>query len=270
MLESRTSQRAPSVVAERPFICVDRVAKTYTTMSGTGIHAVEEVSFDVARGEFVSIVGPSGCGKSTLLKMLGGLVSLSRGDIAYAEHPSGKNRPLLGMVFQDAVLLPWRSVIENVLLPVEVQKLDASEGEARARELLSLVGLKGFEDKYPTELSGGMQQRASIARALVNEPSLLLMDEPFGALDALTREQMAQELQRIWSATQKTALFVTHSIEESVFLSDRVMVMSRRPARIAEIIHIDLPRPRTWEMIADPRFTGYSTRIRALLQTGVH
>jgi NitT/TauT family transport system ATP-binding protein len=169
------------------------------------------------------------------------------------------------MVFQDAVLLPWRTVLENVMLPIEVAGLDRAEGEQRARELVSLVGLKGFEKRYPNELSGGMQQRASIARALINDPALLLMDEPFGALDALTRENMSLELQRIWHSSKKTVLFITHSIAESVFLSDRVLVMTARPSRVREIIDIDLPRPRTLQMTTDESFTRYVAHIRELL-----
>jgi NitT/TauT family transport system ATP-binding protein len=232
---------------------------------GATISAVDVVSFDIQDSEFVSIVGPSGCGKSTLLKMIGGLVAPTRGTISYSAADGARGRPALGMVFQDSVLLPWRTILQNVCLPVEVLGGDQEAGRLRAQSLLKLVGLDGFEDKYPGELSGGMQQRASIARALVNEPSLLLMDEPFGALDALTREKMTRELQRIWSGSRKTVLFVTHSIEESIFLSDRIVVMSARPSRIVEIIEVDLPRPRTFEMASHPEFARLSSHIRELL-----
>ncbi len=249
-----------------PLIRLDAVAKTYPSRgAGVPVDAVEEVTVDIARNEFTSIVGPSGCGKTTLLNMIGGLLPASRGKITYEGIERGRQRPDLGMVFQEAVLLPWRTVLENVCLPVEVTGSDRAKGEARAQALIDLVGLKGFEHRYPKELSGGMQQRASIARALVNEPTLLLMDEPFGALDALTRENMSLELQRIWSESRKTVLFITHSIAESVFLSDRVLVMTARPSRVREIIDIDLPRPRTLEMTSSETFTRYVAHIRTLL-----
>jgi len=248
-----------------PFIALDGVAKTYDTRFGSQVQAVETVSFGIDRGEFVSIVGPSGCGKTTLLKMIGGLLEPSAGAITYDGLESGRKKPQLGIVFQDAVLLPWRTVLQNVCLPVEVMRRNQQQGEALARQFIELVGLKGFEDKYPNELSGGMQQRASIARALVTEPAILLMDEPFGALDALTREYMAQELQRIWSSAAKTVLFITHSISEAVFLSDRVIVMTARPSRVAEIVPIDLPRPRDLQMTTSEAFGRHVARIRKLL-----
>jgi NitT/TauT family transport system ATP-binding protein len=251
--------------ASLPFIRLSDVAKTYPSRGDALVHAVERVSVDIAQSEFTSIVGPSGCGKTTLLNMIGGLLPVSSGNITYEGLGPGRKLPRLGMVFQDAVLLPWRTVLENVMLPIEVAGLDRVEGEQRARELISLVGLKGFEKRYPNELSGGMQQRASIARALINDPALLLMDEPFGALDALTRENMSLELQRIWHSSKKTVLFITHSIAESVFLSDRVLVMTARPSRVREIIDIDLPRPRTLQMTTDESFTRYVAHIRELL-----
>ncbi len=251
--------------AHAPLIRLSGVAKTYPSRGGALVEAVQQVSFEIAESEFTSIVGPSGCGKSTLLNMIGGLLPVSRGNITYEGLDKGKTRPPLGMVFQDAVLLPWRSVLENVMLPIEVLGLPRDRGARKALDLIELVGLKGFESRYPSELSGGMQQRASIARALVNEPKLLLMDEPFGALDALTRENMSLELQRIWQESRKTVLFITHSIAESVFLSDRVLVMTARPSRVREIIDIDLPRPRTLQMTTDPKFTRYVAHIRDLL-----
>jgi len=248
-----------------PFIQVENVAKRYESRQGESVNAIEEVSLDIARGEFVSLVGPSGCGKSTLLKMIGRLLPPSTGLIRYRGIPVGEVRPRLGMVFQESLLLPWRTVLDNIVLPIEVMGLDRKAGTERALELMQMVGLRGFERKYPFELSGGMQQRASIARALVSEPELLLMDEPFGALDALTREQMAQELQEIWARTRKTVIFVTHSINEAVYLSDRVAVMSGRPSRIAEDIAISLPRPRSLDMTTDPAFGAHVTHIRRLL-----
>jgi NitT/TauT family transport system ATP-binding protein len=260
---------AASAVAERsagePFIKVEGVAKRYSSRSGSAVQAVNPVSFHIPRGEFTSIVGPSGCGKTTLLKMIGGLMPPTSGTINYEGLAPGRTRPMLGMVFQDAVLLPWRTVLENVCLATEVIRLDRKVAEARARGYIELVGLKGFEDKYPSELSGGMQQRASIARALVTDPSLLLMDEPFGALDAMTREYMNEELQRIWFDTRKTVLFITHSISEAVFLSDRVIVMTKRPSQVKEIIKIDLPRPRSIRDTTSERYGHYVERIRELL-----
>jgi NitT/TauT family transport system ATP-binding protein len=251
--------------ASSPFIRLSEVAKTYPSRGDSLVHAVERVSVDIGQSEFTSIVGPSGCGKTTLLNMIGGLLPVSSGEIVYEGLEAGRKLPQLGMVFQDAVLLPWRTVLENVLLPIEVARLDRAKGEQRARDLIGLVGLEGFERRYPNELSGGMQQRASIARALINDPALLLMDEPFGALDALTRENMSLELQRIWHSSKKTVLFITHSIAESVFLSDRVLVMTARPSRVREIIDIDLPRPRTLQMTTDRTFTRYVAHIRDLL-----
>lgn len=248
-----------------PFVRVENVAKRYASRSGESINAIEQVSLDVPRGSFISLVGPSGCGKSTLLKMIGRLLPPSSGQIRYHGIRQHEERPPLGVVFQESLLLPWRNILANVELPIDVKHLDRSEGRRRARALLRTVGLEGFEAKYPFELSGGMQQRAAIARALAGEPELLLMDEPFGALDALTREQMTEELQTIWSQTGKTIIFVTHSITEAVYLSDRVVVMSGRPSRILDDITIDLPRPRSLDMMSDPVFGKYATYIRQLL-----
>ena len=248
-----------------PFIEVENVAKRYGSRSGESINAIEQISLDVPRGGFISLVGPSGCGKSTLLKMIGRLLPPSAGVIRYRNIPQGEVRPRLGVVFQESLLLPWRSILDNIMLPIDVMGLDRRAGAERARELMKMVGLEGFERKYPFELSGGMQQRAAIARALASDPELLLMDEPFGALDALTREQMAGELQAIWSRTRKTVVFVTHSISEAVYLSDRVVVLSGRPSRIMDDITIDLPRPRSLDMMTDPVFGGYASHIRRLL-----
>ena len=214
-------------------------------------------------GEFVSVVGPSGCGKSTILKMLAGIVPLSGGTIAIeGERLTGPSEKV-GVVFQSPVLLPWRTVYDNVLLPSTCGASRARERGPRARALVELVGLDGFEDRYPFELSGGMQQRVAICRALITDPAILLMDEPFGALDAMTREHMNLELQRIWLEKRKTVLLITHSIPEAVFLSDRVIVMTSRPGTIDEIVEIDLPRPRELDMTSDERFGRYAKRIRA-------
>jgi NitT/TauT family transport system ATP-binding protein len=256
---------SPPAGAAAPFIQVENVAKRYASRSGESINAIEQISLDVPRGGFISLVGPSGCGKSTLLKMIGRLLPPSAGVIRYRDIPRGEVRPRLGVVFQESLLLPWRSIFDNIMLPIEVMGLDRKAGAEHAHELMKMVGLAGFEKKYPFELSGGMQQRAAIARALASDPELLLMDEPFGALDALTREQMAGELQAIWSRTRKTVVFVTHSISEAVYLSDRVVVLSGRPSRIMDDITVDLPRPRSLDMMSDPAFGRYASHIRHLL-----
>jgi NitT/TauT family transport system ATP-binding protein len=249
----------------KPAIQVLNLRKVYRSRSGADVDAIEAATFDIGHGEFVSIVGPSGCGKSTLLNMVAGVLQPSAGTLKFDGLRIGDTRPRLGMVFQDAVLLPWRTVLHNVVLPLEIDAGDRKDAKGYARELIQLVGLEGFEDKYPFELSGGMQQRASIARALVNDPALLLMDEPFAALDALMRETMAQELQRIWAVSRKTVLFITHSIDEAVLLSDRIIVMTRRPSRICEIITVPLARPRTLAMTTGTEFIQCVARVKRLL-----
>ena len=228
--------------------------------------AISDATFDVMAGELVSLVGPSGCGKSTLLKILAGLHPHDGGEvrIGTAAHPFDPARDV-GMVFQAPLLLKWRRILENVLLPAEILGLPAKESRERARELLALVGLAGAEDKRPYELSGGMQQRASIARALVHDPKLVLMDEPFGALDALTREKMNLELLRIWKEAGKTILFVTHGISEAVFLGTRVVVFTAGPARMADDFAIELPHPRTLDLKTHEAFGVYTRRIYKLL-----
>lgn len=244
-------------------IRIQGLDKTYRTREGTRVEALRDLTFDIRDGELVAVVGPSGCGKTTLLKVLAGLIPRSRGSILLRERPVDGPRRDIGMVFQAPVLLPWRTILQNVMVPVEVQGLERARFEARARDLLRLVGLEGFERKYPGELSGGMQQRASICRALVHDPAILLMDEPFGALDAMTREYMNLELLRIWAESRKTIVLITHSIPEAVFLADRVVVLSPRPGRIAEIFTVDLPRPRALEMMTTERFGAYTGAIRA-------
>lgn len=247
-----------------PLITVEQVGRTFTGGAKTVI-ALEGVSFAIREGNFVSIVGPSGCGKSTLLKIISGLLPSSSGKVTVAGARVTGPLENVGMVFQAPVLLKWRSVLGNILLPVEFAKLDLPSHVEKARALIKLVGLEGFEEMYPHELSGGMQQRASLCRALVTDPQLLLMDEPFGALDAMTRDELDMELLRIWDERKKTVLFVTHSIQEAVFLSDFVFVMSARPGRLLEEIAIELPRPRTLEMMSAANFGEYTLRIRALL-----
>ena len=234
---------------------------------GEALCALKDIDFQASEGEFVSFVGPSGCGKTTLLKITAGLLSPTAGDVRIQGHSVRGPTQDVGFVFQSAVLLRWRTILRNILLQVEVRGLEKQEFTRRARELLELVGLEGFEDKYPYQLSGGMQQRAAICRALIHDPPLLLMDEPFGALDALTREQMHLELQDIWMQSGKTVLFVTHSIPESIFLSDRVVVFSARPGRIREVVEVDLPRPREVGIEADVRFGRLINHIRGLLET---
>ena len=246
-------------------ILLDRAAKTFVTRGGEHVEAIAEVSLQVARNEFVCLVGPSGCGKSTLLRLVAGLVTPTSGTVSIGGAKVTEPRDDTGIVFQAPTLLPWASILDNVLFPLDMMgRLDAA-GRSRARDLLALVGLAGFEGKYPRELSGGMQQRAGICRALVHDPDILLMDEPFGALDALTREELTIELMRICRERPKTILFVTHSIPEAALLADRVVVMSARPGRIAEIIDVPLPRPRDFDMEARSEFQAVTSRIRKLI-----
>jgi NitT/TauT family transport system ATP-binding protein len=238
------------------------VTKRYITARGGEVQALSEIDLAIDAGEFVSIVGPSGCGKSTLLMLVSGLIPATSGEMEVGGTPVKRAVGNVAVVFQRDVLLDWRTVLANVLLPVEIKKLDPVTHRQKARDLLRSVGLAEFEDKYPGELSGGMRQRVAICRALVQDPGLLLMDEPFGALDALTREQMNLDLQRMWLRDRNTVLFITHSIEEAVLLSDRVVVMSSRPGRIADIVLNDLPRPRGAHTRSDPRFVEHVERIR--------
>ena len=248
-----------------PFIRLAGVGKTYQAKDGR-VEACGEVTVDIRKGEFVAIVGPSGCGKTTILKMLAGLVSRSAGAITIGGRTVDRPQTDVGIVFQEAILLDWRDVLAKVMLQIDVRRMDAVKGEAAARELLRATGLTGFEHKKPYELSGGMRQRVSICRALVHDPPLLLMDEPFGALDALTREQISMDIQRLWMEQRKTALHITHSIPEAVLLADRVVVMSPRPGRIVEIIDIDLPRPRRLDKLP-PAFNDYAGRIRDIFKS---
>jgi NitT/TauT family transport system ATP-binding protein len=254
------------VMTGAPVIATRGLGKTYATSAGEKIDALTQVSFDVGQGEFVSLVGPSGCGKTTVMRILAGLVVDYSGSVSVGGRIVHGPTPEIGVVFQDANLMPWRTVLANVMLPGQVLRLDKKACEARAMELLALVGLSGFEKKLPGELSGGMRQRAAIARALLHDPRILLMDEPFGALDAMTRDNMNVELARIAAEAGKTVFLITHSIAESVFLSDRVLVMSSRPGRIIEAINIDLPRQRGLDVVADPIFAATVLRIRRLLE----
>jgi NitT/TauT family transport system ATP-binding protein len=241
------------------------VTKTYQSPQGD-VTALTETNLEVRAGEFVTLLGPSGCGKSTLLRLVGGLDTVSSGKLLIHGQPVKGTPAGLGFAFQRDVLVDWRTILDNVLLPIEFQNQSRKQHIQRARELLALFGLAGFEDRRPWELSGGMRQRAAICRALINDPELLLMDEPFGAVDALTRDQLNVELQTIWQRSGKTVLFVTHSISEAIFLSDRIAVMAARPGRVVETVTIDYPRPRTLDIHEEPAFVQYSRQLRRILE----
>ena len=247
------------------FIRIERLVKRYRASDGTEVEALRDVSFGVERGEFVTLVGHSGCGKSTLLKILSGLAERSSGTVTVDGQVVNGPRPDVGIVFQKPLLLEWRRVLENVLLPVEIYGLDRRRYKQHAHRLLETAGLGEFLGKYPYELSGGMQQRVALCRALVAEPALLLMDEPFGSLDALTRQKMGFELLRLWQEWKSTVVFVTHDIVESIMLADRVVVMSPRPGRVIDVVPVDLPRPRDILMQDTPAFTRLASRIRRRL-----
>ena len=252
------SSRSDSVLIE-----ARGVSKIYQTKDGP-VESLKPLDFSIGRGEFVSVVGPSGCGKSTLLKMVAGLLPISGGSLTLAGHPIKGPQKDVGIVFQSAVLLAWRTVLDNILLQAEMRHMPMDAARQRAAELMAMAGLQGFEGKYPWQLSGGMQQRASICRALLHDPSVLLMDEPFGALDAMTREKMNLELRRIWaSGERKTVMLITHSIPEAIFLSDRVIVMSERPGSIAAEYDIDLPSERSLDIMGTPEFAAYAKTVRA-------
>src|SRR3954468_13101569 len=237
------------------------VSKTYRSRDGD-VPSLRPLDFHINEGEFFVVVGPSGCGKSTLLKMISGLLPPSSGEILVDGERVTKPHGNVGIVFQNSLLLPWRNVLNNVLLPIDMKKLSREKYLPRAMALLKMVGLEGFEKKLPWQLSGGMQQRASICRALVHDPKIMLMDEPFGALDAMTRERMNVELQRIQRETGKTVLLITYSIPEAVFLADRVLVMTERPGAIAAIYDVTLPRPRSLDVLSDPVFVQLTQTIR--------
>lgn len=246
-----------------PLIRIRDLTKYFKSKRGGITIALNDVQLDIAQGEFVAIVGPSGCGKTTLLKILAGLEGGFDGEAQLGDMMITKPSPEVGVVFQEPTLLPWRTVLENVLLPAELMHYCKKTYTKRALELMKMMGLKGAENKYPKELSGGMKQRAGICRALICDPKVLLMDEPFGALDAMTRELLNMELQRIWMDSGKTIVLVTHSISEAVFLADRVVVMSPRPGRVSEIIPIDLPRIRTLNDLSHDHAGHLQARIRA-------
>jgi NitT/TauT family transport system ATP-binding protein len=252
-------------MAGDPYIRLQGVGKRYDTKDGP-VDACTDIDLDIRQSEFVAIVGPSGCGKTTILKMVAGLVPHTTGTITVGGRKVERPLTDVGIVFQEAILLDWRNVLSNVMLQIDIRGRDAAAGEREARHLLEITGLSGFENKKPYELSGGMRQRVSICRALVHDPPMLLMDEPFGALDALTREQISMDIQRIWMEKRKTAIHITHSIPEAVLLADRVVVMGPRPGRIVEIIDIDLPRPRRLDKLP-PKFNDYAGRIREIFKS---
>jgi NitT/TauT family transport system ATP-binding protein len=263
--EAQLPPQTDTAAHAEPFIRLAGVRKTYR--AGRKEHlAISDATFDVRQGELVALVGPSGCGKSTLLKILAGLHGWDEGEVRIGTpaHPFDPTRDI-GIVFQAPVLLKWRRILDNILLPAELLGLPMAAARARARDLMAMVGLAGYEDKYPYELSGGMQQRAAIARALIHDPKLVLMDEPFGALDALTREKMNLELLRIWKEAGKTIVFVTHGISEAVFLGTRVVVLTAGPARMADNFAVDLPHPRTLDLKTHEAFGVYTRRIYKLL-----
>lgn len=263
----RTRAQPASEVSGEVFAEVRNVGRVFGSSRGP-VEALKDVNLTVRKGEFVSIVGPSGCGKSTLMRCIAGLDGVSSGEILVRGERVKKPPKDLGVVFQRDLLLDWRTVLDNVLLTVELAKLKRGNYVEEGKRLLKLYGLGGYENRYPWELSGGMRQRAAICRALIDNPSFLLMDEPFGALDAMTRDELNAELQDRWLADRKTVIFITHGISEAVFLSDRVIVMDRNPGRIVDDIRIDLPRPRALSIRESSEFGAYVGHIRAKLQHG--
>jgi NitT/TauT family transport system ATP-binding protein len=259
---------APVQTEQKQVVAVKDVSQRFKTPNGQVVAALQDINLDIYPGEFISLIGPSGCGKSTLLRIVADLLQPSSGSVLVNDKPAHEARLKrdFGMVFQQAILYDWRSVIKNIELPLEIMKYSAAERTERAREMLALVELSDFADHYPWQLSGGMQQRVAIARALTFKPTILLMDEPFGALDEMTRERMNIELLKIWSKTQTTVIFVTHSIQEAVYLSSRVIVMSARPGKIVRDIPIALPYPRGPEMRDTQEFFKLVSEVRAGLQ----
>ena len=241
---------------------LEGVTKRFSTQANDSVLALDKVSLSIERNQFVTLVGPSGCGKSTLLKIIGGIISPTDGAIQFGGNPLLKPSRQIGMVFQRPVLLPWRSAIDNILFPIEMLGWNVGEYREEAMRLIQLVGLSGFEKALPNELSGGMQQRVSICRALIYDPQMLMMDEPFGALDAMTREDLSIELLRIWTERKKTVIFVTHSIPEAVLLADRVVIMAARPGRVLMDLPVDLPRPRSLETERLPEFQDLVHTVR--------
>lgn len=248
-----------------PILILKGVSTIFPNGNG-GLQALDNISFSVSPEEFVCVLGPSGCGKTTLLRALAGLRPPTHGEIFYRDELLLRPRKGMGLVFQKANLMPWRTVLENITLPLELRKTNPDEVTSKAHQLISLVGLDGFDDSLPRDLSGGMAQRVAIARALVHDPDVLLLDEPFGSLDALTRERMGSELLRIWQMKRKTVVMVTHSISEALYLADRVIVLSRRPGQLRLDLQVELPRPRDDEIRYTPQFGRLATKLRAAIE----
>ena len=266
-MNTAVAQQQSGAPTGAPVYELTNVSKTYAR---NAVIALESVSLTLRKGSFTSVIGSSGCGKSTLLKIMAGLIPPTQGRVMLQSKPVTGPRRDIGMMFQQATLFPWKTAVENIVLPIEIRdgKAAAKQAMTKANALLEMVGLKGFENVYPNELSGGMAQRTSICRMLITEPAVLLLDEPFSALDELSRDMMNMELQRICREQDATAFLVTHSIQEAVILSDEVVVMKPRPGRIAEIINIDLPRPRTLDMMTTPKFGEIVDHIRGMLDKG--
>lgn len=262
------AEASPNGKRAQPRIVIDNATKYYQTKTGQ-THALEKFSATIREGELVCVLGPSGCGKTTLLWAMSGLHPLTSGTILLDGTPVVGPRPEIGMVFQEANLLPWRTLKQNIMFPFEIKRLDPKPFEKRIQYLLGTVGLDGFESKYPRELSGGMQQRASIVRCLSFDPEVMLMDEPFGALDAFTRDEMNMLLLRLWAETHKTIAFITHSIAEALFLSDRILIMTPRPGRLAQEFIVELPRPRTLDMQTSPYFIASVKAIKDIIHGAV-
>jgi NitT/TauT family transport system ATP-binding protein len=269
-MSNMTEARASAPPSSKPCIEVEGLTHTFLPRGKSPTRALERIDLTIPQGEFVAIVGPSGCGKSTFLRIVAGLLPHSAGEVRLNGRPVSGPQTDLGIVFQSPVLLDWRNVIDNVLVQLELRDIDPEPYRARANELLDKVGLLEFSDRLPRELSGGMRQRTAIVRGLIHDPPLLMMDEPFGALDALTREQMRIDLEQIWMQTKKTVLFITHSIDEAVLLADRVLVMSPRPGQIERDIRITMPRPRGIEARKLPEFIKATEEITEIfLKRGV-
>lgn len=254
-----------NIAAGEPILQIEHLSHTYPD-GNNGLQALADISFSVCAEQFVCVLGPSGSGKTTLLRILAGLLLPTRGKVVFFNSSLKAPRHGVGMVFQKANLMPWRTVLENILLPLEIQHIPRSEALLKAMAMVELVGLSGFDDSLPRDLSGGMAQRVAIARALIHEPDLLLLDEPFGSLDALTRERMGTELIRIWHARRKTVIMVTHSISESLLLADRVLVLSPRPGKLRLDLTVDLPRPREDDIRYSPAFSALARRVRAAIE----
>jgi NitT/TauT family transport system ATP-binding protein len=264
MARQPTLPAAGREAANAPMLSIRRLTARFTSQLGR-LDALDDVTFDVERGEFVCLIGPSGCGKSTLLRLVAGLIPPDSGEVRLDGQAQRGPQRKVGLVFQQPTLLPWRTVTANVALPLELARTPANEVRERSAALLDLVGLRDFAKEYPANLSGGMAQRVAIARALCQDPDVLLLDEPFGALDALTRERMAEELLRIWERSQRTVLMVTHNVAEAALLSDRVVVLSPRPGHVTEIVSVDLPRPRVPEMLTSQALQRVARTLRAAL-----